>query len=100
MTFIEPTPHLFSFNNPLGACPDCEGYGDLIGIDHDLVIPNTALSIYEDAVAPWRSSSASRYKKKLIETARLFDFPIHKPYFELTEEHKKLLWQGNKHLRN
>lgn len=99
MTFIEPTPHLFSFNNPLGACPDCEGYGDLIGIDHDLVIPNTALSIYEDAVAPWRSSSASRYKKKLIETARLFDFPIHKPYFELTGEHKKLLWQGNKHFK-
>jgi excinuclease ABC subunit A len=83
----------------LGACPDCEGYGDLIGIDHDLVIPNTGLSIFEDAVAPWRSSSASRYKKKLIDTANLFDFPIHKPYFQLSEEHKEVLWQGNKHFK-
>jgi excinuclease ABC subunit A len=99
MPFIEPSPHLFSFNNPLGACPDCEGYGDLIGIDHDLVIPNTGLSIFEDAVAPWRSSSASRYKKKLIDTANLFDFPIHKPYFQLSEEHKEVLWQGNKHFK-
>ena len=99
MTFIDPSPHLFSFNNPLGACPDCEGYGDLIGIDHDLVIPNTGLSIFEDAVAPWRSSSASRYKKKLIDTANLFDFPIHKPYFQLSEEHKEVLWQGNKHFK-
>ena len=99
LTFVEPTPHLFSFNNPLGACPDCEGYGDLIGIDHDLVIPNTALSVYEDCVAPWRSSSASRYKKKLIETARMFDFPIHKPYFQLSEKHKDLLWHGNKHFK-
>ena len=99
MPFIEPSPHLFSFNNPLGACPDCEGYGDLIGIDHDLVIPNTGLSIFEDAVAPWRSSSASRYKKKLIDTASLFDFPIHKPYFQLSEEHKEVLWQGNKHFK-
>ena len=99
INFIEPSPHLFSFNNPLGACPDCEGYGDLIGIDHDLVIPNTGLSIFEDAVAPWRSSSASRYKKKLIDTASLFDFPIHKPYFQLNEEHKEVLWQGNKHFK-
>ena len=99
MPFIEPSPHLFSFNNPLGACPDCEGYGDLIGVDHDLVIPNTSLSIFEDAVAPWRSSSASRYKKKLIDTANLFDFPIHKPYFQLSKEHKEVLWQGNKHFK-
>ena len=99
MPFVEPSPHLFSFNNPLGACPDCEGYGDLIGIDHDLVIPNTGLSIFEDAVAPWRSSSASRYKKKLIDTANLFDFPIHKPYFQLSEEHKEVLWHGNKHFK-
>ena len=99
MSFVEPSPHLFSFNNPLGACPDCEGYGDLIGIDHDLVIPNTGLSIFEDAVAPWRSSSASRYKKKLIDTASLFDFPIHKPYFQLSEDQKDVLWQGNKHFK-
>ena len=89
MTFLEPSTHLFSFNNPLGACPSCEGYGDLIGIDHDLVIPNTGLSIFEDAVAPWRSASASRYKNKLIDTAYQFDFPIHKPYFELSDEQKK-----------
>ena len=99
ISFVEPSPHLFSFNNPLGACPDCEGYGDLIGIDHDLVIPNTGLSIFEDAVAPWRSSSASRYKKKLIDTASFFDFPIHKPYFQLSEEQKKVLWNGNKHFK-
>ncbi|MDG1824314.1 MAG: excinuclease ABC subunit UvrA [Flavobacteriaceae bacterium] len=99
INFIEPSSHLFSFNNPLGACPDCEGYGDLIGIDHDLVIPNTGLSIFEDAVAPWRSSSASRYKKKLIETASLFDFPIHKPYFQLSEKHKEVIWEGNKHFK-
>ena len=99
MDFIEPSSHLFSFNNPLGACTECEGYGDLIGIDHDLVIPNTGLSIFEDAVAPWRSSSSSRYKKKLIDTANLFDFPIHKPYFQLSEEHKEVLWQGNKHFK-
>ena len=99
INFVEPSPHLFSFNNPLGACPDCEGYGDLIGIDHDLVIPNTGLSIFEDAVAPWRSSSASRYKKKLIDTASLFDFPIHKPYFQLSEDQKDVLWQGNKHFK-
>jgi excinuclease ABC subunit A len=99
INFIEPSSHLFSFNNPLGACPACEGYGDLIGIDHDLVIPNTGLSIFEDAVAPWRSSSASRYKKKLIDTASLFDFPIHKPYFQLSEKHKEVLWQGNKHFK-
>jgi excinuclease ABC subunit A len=99
INFIEPSSHLFSFNNPLGACPACEGYGDLIGTDHDLVIPNTGLSIFEDAVAPWRSSSASRYKKKLIDTASLFDFPIHKPYFQLSEKHKEVLWQGNKHFK-
>lgn len=97
--FIEPNPHLFSFNNPLGACSDCEGYGDLIGIDHDLVIPNTGLSIFEDAVAPWRSSSASRYKKKLIDTATIFNFPIHRPYFQLSDQHKEVLWNGNKHFK-
>ena len=99
INFIEPSSHLFSFNNPLGACPDCEGYGDLIGIDHDLVIPNTGLSIFEDAVAPWRSTSASRYKKKLIDTASLFNFSIHKPYFQLSDENKQVLWQGNKHFK-
>lgn len=97
--FIEPNVHLFSFNNPLGACPKCEGYGDLIGIDEELVIPNTSLSVFEGAVAPWRSERASRYKKKLIENAYHFDFPIHKPYFELTQKQKDLLWNGNKYFK-
>jgi excinuclease ABC subunit A len=97
--FTEPNVHLFSFNNPLGACPKCEGYGDLIGIDQELVIPNTSLSVFEGAVAPWRSERASRYKKKLIENAYHFDFPIHKPYFELTQDQKDLLWNGNKYFK-
>ena len=99
MTFLEPNVHLFSFNNPYGACPTCEGYGDVIGIDEDLVIPNTALSVYENCVFPWRGDSMSAYKDKLVNTAYKFDFPIHKPYFELSEEHKGLLWKGNKHFK-
>ncbi len=97
MTFLEPNVHLFSFNNPYGACPTCEGYGDIIGIDADLVIPNTALSIFEGAVAPWKGDTMGWYKDQLINTAYKFDFPIHKPYFELSEAQKKLLWKGNKH---
>ncbi|WP_459209583.1 excinuclease ABC subunit UvrA [Aquimarina rhabdastrellae] len=95
MTFLEPNTHLFSFNNPYGACPTCEGYGDVIGIDEDLVIPNTALSIYDGAVAPWKGESMSWYKDQLVKHAYKFDFPIHKPYFELTEKDKALLWEGN-----
>ncbi|MDY8135552.1 excinuclease ABC subunit UvrA [Aquimarina sp. 2201CG5-10] len=97
MTFLEPNVHLFSFNNPYGACPECEGYGDVIGIDEDLVVPNTALSIYESAVFPWRGDSMSWYKDQLVNSAYKFDFPIHKPYFELSEEHKELLWNGNEY---
>ncbi|HHC79957.1 MAG TPA: excinuclease ABC subunit A, partial [Flavobacteriia bacterium] len=85
ITFLEPNTHLFSFNNPYGACPTCEGYGNIIGIDEDLVIPNTSLSIYEDAIVPWRTDSFLEYKEALIDNAYKFDFPIHKPYFELTE---------------
>ncbi len=95
MTFLEPNTHLFSFNNPYGACPTCEGYGDVIGIDEDLVIPNTALSIYDGAVAPWKGESMSWYKDQLVKHAYKFDFPIHKPYFELSEKDKALLWEGN-----
>src|SRR5699024_582679 len=84
-------------NNPYGACPICEGYGDVIGIDEDLVIPNTALSIYDNAIFPWRGDSMSWYRDQLINTAYKFDFPIHKPWFELTEEQKELVWNGNKH---
>lgn len=95
--FLEPNPNLFSFNNPYGACPKCEGYGDVIGIDEDLVIPNTALSIYENAVFPWRGENMSWYKDQLIKHADKFDLPIHRPWFELTETQKNLVWDGNKH---
>ena len=93
--FLEPNVHLFSFNNPFGACPTCEGYGNIIGIDEELVIPNTALSVFDNAVSPWRGESMNWYKEQLINNAYKFDFPIHKPYFQLTETQKKLLWKGN-----
>ncbi|WP_298534053.1 excinuclease ABC subunit UvrA [uncultured Algibacter sp.] len=95
--FLEPNVHLFSFNNPYGACPKCEGYGDIIGIDEDLVIPNTGLSIYESAIFPWRGESMSWYKDQLINNSHRFDFPIHKPYFELSKDQKKLIWTGNQY---
>ena len=95
--FLEPNVHLFSFNNPYGACPKCEGYGDIIGIDPDLVIPNTALSIYEEAVFPWRGGSMGWYREQLVNSAYKFDFPIHKPWFKLTEAQKELVWNGNQH---
>lgn len=95
--FFEPSIHLFSFNNPLGACTKCEGFGDVIGIDPDLVIPDTSKSIYDGAISPWKGSTLSKYQKKLINSAYLFDFPIHKPYYELSEDNKKLIWEGNTH---
>tara|TARA_B100001109_G_scaffold234300_1_gene213327 strand:+ start:9315 stop:12095 length:2781 start_codon:yes stop_codon:yes gene_type:complete len=95
--FFEPSIHLFSFNNPLGACSKCEGFGDVIGIDPDLVIPDTSKSIYDGAISPWKGSTLSKYQKKLINSAYLFDFPIHKPYYELSEDNKKLIWEGNTH---
>ena len=97
MVFMEPNVHLFSFNNPYGACPTCEGYGDVIGIDEDLVIPNTALSIYENAIFPWRGESMGWYRDQLVNNAYKFDFPIHKPWFQLTDEQKQLVWDGNKY---
>jgi len=97
MAFLEPNIHLFSFNNPYGACPACEGYGNIIGIDSELVIPNTSLSIYENAIYPWRGESMGWYRDQFINSAYKFDFPIHKPFFELTEEQKDLLWKGNKY---
>jgi excinuclease ABC subunit A len=99
MEFLEPNPHLFSFNNPYGACPKCEGYGDVIGIDQDLVIPNTALSVYENAIFPWRGDNMSWYKDQLIKNASKFNFPIHRPWFELTAAQKDLVWDGNKHFK-
>ena len=97
ITFSEPNLHLFSFNNPYGACPTCEGYGSTIGIDEDLVVPNKSLSIYEEAVVCWKGEKLSEWKNYFIKKASLFDFPIHKPYFQLTEEQKRNLWRGNKY---
>ena len=94
--FLEPNIHLFSFNNPYGACPTCEGYGNIIGSDDELVIPNTALSVFENAIFPWRGESMSWYRDQLVNNAYKFDFPIHKPYFELSEAQKDLIWKGNK----
>ena len=99
ITFSEPNVHFFSFNNPYGACPACEGYGNIIGIDDDLVIPNTSLSIYEDAIFPWKSDSFKPWKEDLILNAYKFNFPIHKPIFELSEEQYELLWSGNQFFR-
>ncbi|PQJ72461.1 excinuclease ABC subunit UvrA [Polaribacter butkevichii] len=96
MSFLEPNTHLFSFNNPYGACPTCEGYGSVIGIDEELVIPNTGLSIMEDCIFPFKTPSYVHYKEDLIDVAYQFDIPIHKPWFELTEEQKELVWNGNK----
>jgi excinuclease ABC subunit A len=94
ITFEEPTEHLFSFNNPLGACPKCEGYGKVIGIDENLVVPDQSLSVYQDAIACWKGESMSNYKHAFIELAANFNFPIHKPYNQLTKEQKDILWQG------
>ncbi|MDX9774280.1 MAG: excinuclease ABC subunit A, partial [Bacteroidales bacterium] len=88
ITFEEPTEHLFSFNSPLGACPACEGYGKIIGIDENLVIPDENLSVYDDAIACWRGESMKRWKERLIYSADKFDFPIHKQWYKLSPEQK------------
>ena len=97
--FTIPSEHFFSFNNPLGACSNCGGYGDIIGIDPELVIPNTGLSIYNDAIAPWRGQKLKKYKNDLIKNSSQFDFPIHKPFFKLTEKQKALIWTGNEYFK-
>ncbi|ACU92885.1 excinuclease ABC, A subunit [Capnocytophaga ochracea DSM 7271] len=97
ITFLEPNVHLFSFNNPYGACPKCDGYGDTIGLDEDLIVPNTGLSVYENAIYPWRGETMSWFRDQLVNNAYKFDFPIHKPWFELTNEQKQLVWDGNKY---
>ena len=99
ITFLEPNTHLFSFNNPYGACPKCEGYGNVIGIDDELVIPNTGLSIYEGAIFPFKTDSYKNYKNELILNADEFGIPIHKPWFELTEEQQNLVWNGTSKFR-
>lgn len=97
ITFEEPTVHTFSFNNPLGACPVCEGYGKVIGIDEDLVIPDKSLSVFEEAIVCWKGEKMQEWKNELVYNADKFNFPIHKPIFELTEAQRKLLWTGNKY---
>ncbi|WP_343688762.1 excinuclease ABC subunit UvrA [Chitinophaga sp.] len=97
LQFEEPVPNLFSFNNPYGACPVCEGFGQTLGIDADLVIPDKRLSVFEGAIAPWRGEKMGEYKEALIKAARKFNFPIHKPVTDLTEEQYNLLWTGNEH---
>ncbi|HUX58071.1 MAG TPA: excinuclease ABC subunit UvrA [Bacteroidales bacterium] len=97
ITFEEPTEYLFSFNNPIGACPVCEGYSKIIGIDENLVIPNKNLSVYEDAIVCWKGESMKKWKERLIANAESFNFPIHKPIHQLTDEQKELLWKGNKY---
>lgn len=99
MQFEEPSEHLFSFNNPLGACPVCEGYGKVIGIDEDLVIPDKELSVYNDAIVCWKGEKMKKWKERLIMNAEKFDFPVHTPYFRLTDEQRNLLWRGNRYFR-
>ncbi|HER08599.1 MAG TPA: excinuclease ABC subunit A [Bacteroides sp.] len=99
MEFEEPGENLFSFNNPLGACPGCEGYGMVIGIDEDLVIPDKRLSVYDDAIACWKGEKMKKWKERLVMNAGHFDFPIHTPYFQLSDEQRRMLWTGNRYFR-
>jgi excinuclease ABC subunit A len=96
ITFEEPTVHTFSFNSPLGACPLCEGYGKVIGIDEDLVIPNKSLSVYQEAVACWKGEKMKEWRDRLIAAADKSGFPIHRPWYELTQEQRDLVWKGNR----
>jgi len=95
LTFLEPTPQLFNFNNPYGACPQCEGFSQVMGIDEDKVIPNKALSVYEGAVAPWRGEKYGEWLQAFLETAHTSSFPVHTPYRALSKAQKKLLWNGD-----
>jgi len=97
ITFEEPSINLFSFNNPYGACKNCEGFGSVLGIDEDLVIPDKSLSVYEGAIAPWRSEKMQKWQEPLIKNGIKFNFPIHRSYSELTEKEKELVWTGNKY---
>jgi excinuclease ABC subunit A len=98
MLFEEPVPNLFSFNNPFGACPTCEGFSQVVGIDADLVIPDRRLSVYEGAVAPWKGEKMGLWKEHFIKAAKKFDFPVHKPIVDLTKEQYRALWEGNEHV--
>ncbi|RYZ34340.1 MAG: excinuclease ABC subunit A, partial [Sphingobacteriales bacterium] len=98
IVFEEPVPNLFSFNNPFGACPTCEGFSMVLGIDADLVIPDKRLSLYESAVAPWKGEKLSMWKEQFIKAAKKFNFPVHKPIMDLTKEQYRILWEGNEHV--
>jgi excinuclease ABC subunit A len=98
MTFEEPSPNLFSFNNPYGACPVCEGFSQVLGIDEDLVIPDKRLSVYEGAVAPWKGEKLGKWKESFVRDARKFDFPVHKAIADLTKEQYRILWEGNQYV--
>ena len=95
ITFEEPVPNLFSFNNPFGACPTCEGFSQVLGVDADLVIPNKQLSLYEGAVAPWKGEKLGQWKEQFIRASKHFNFPVHQPIIDLTEEQLEILWKGN-----
>ena len=95
--FEHPSEHLFGFNNPLGACPVCEGFGRVTGIDENLVVPDKTKTIFDNAIACWRGESMSRFRNKLVQNAYKFDFPIHTPYYQLTEAQRRLLWTGNEY---
>lgn len=97
MNFEEPNVHFFSFNNPVGACKHCEGFGNVMGIDEDLVIPNKNLSVFEDAIVCWKGEKMSEWKDVLVKNAHKFDFPVHRPFYDLSAKEKKLLWTGNKY---
>ncbi len=99
ISFEEPSEHMFSFNNPMGACPVCEGYGMVIGIDEDLVIPNKEMSVYDDAIVCWKGDKMKKWKDRLVMHAGEFNFPIHKPYYELSDEERRLLWKGNRYFK-
>lgn len=97
ITFEHPTEHLFSFNNPLGACPECEGYGKVVGIDEDLVVPDKSKSIYDNAIACWRGETLRWYRDQLVNSAHKFDFPVFEPYYKLSEAQRRLIWRGNEY---
>jgi excinuclease ABC subunit A len=99
LSFEEPVPNLFSFNNPFGACPTCEGFSQVLGIDPDLVIPDKRLSVYEGAIAPWKGEKLVWWRDQFIKAAKKFDFPVHKPIIDLNKEQYKTLWEGNEHVQ-
>jgi len=99
MMFEEPSPQLFNFNNPYGACKTCEGFGQAIALDENLIFPSQKLSVFNEAIAPWRGEKMSRWKNQLVMNANKFDFPIHRPFGELTREQVDLIWNGNEHFK-